>query len=153
LYRIEQTGLTLNDPEALLTVGDSVSQIEDDIDDIEGDIAQINSDLTELKNDNFGTMVDLLQYSSASNTYTFPSDGYVDIHAGNTSGVSLAAIIYGKTSGTSNYIAISSYSVPTQQAGVGAATHSTVPVKKGMRVYVSASGSSSSLYAKFVPLV
>lgn len=48
LYRIEQTGLTLNDPEALLTVGDSVSQIEDDIDDIEGDIAQINSDLTEL---------------------------------------------------------------------------------------------------------
>lgn len=47
LYRIEQTGLTLNDPEALLTVGDSVSQIEDDIDDIEGDIAQINSDLTE----------------------------------------------------------------------------------------------------------
>lgn len=51
LYRIEQTGLTLNDPEALLTVGDSVSQIEDDIDDIEGDIAQINSDLTELKED------------------------------------------------------------------------------------------------------
>lgn len=50
LYRIEQTGLTLNDPEALLTVGDSVSQIEDDIDDIEGDIAQINSDLTELGN-------------------------------------------------------------------------------------------------------
>lgn len=48
LYRIEQTGLTLNDPEALLTVGDSVSQIEDDIDDIEGDITQINSDLTEL---------------------------------------------------------------------------------------------------------
>lgn len=48
LYRIEQTGLTLNDPEALLAVGDSVSQIEDDIDDIEGDIAQINSDLTEL---------------------------------------------------------------------------------------------------------
>lgn len=48
LYRIEQTGLTLNDPEALLTVGDSVSQIEDDIDDIEGDISQINSDLTEL---------------------------------------------------------------------------------------------------------
>lgn len=47
LYRIEQTGLTLNDPEALLTVGDSVSQIEDDIDDIEGDIAQINSDLTD----------------------------------------------------------------------------------------------------------
>lgn len=51
LYRIEQTGLTLNDPEALLTVGDSVSQIEDDIDDIEGDIAQINSDLTELDGD------------------------------------------------------------------------------------------------------
>lgn len=49
LYRIEQTGLTLNDPEALLTVGDSVSQIEDDIDDIEGDISQINSDLTALQ--------------------------------------------------------------------------------------------------------
>ena len=48
LYRIEQAGLTLNDPEALLTVGDSVSQIEDDIDDIEGDISQINSDLSEL---------------------------------------------------------------------------------------------------------
>lgn len=57
LYRIEQTGLTLNDPEALLTVGDSVSQIEDDIDDIEGDIAQINSDLTELSDTQEVTLV------------------------------------------------------------------------------------------------
>lgn len=61
LYRIEQTGLTLNDPEALLTVGDSVSQIEDDIDDIEGDIAQINSDLTE-----FGSATLLKEFTNTT---------------------------------------------------------------------------------------
>lgn len=73
LYRIEQTGLTLNDPEALLTVGDSVSQIEDDIDDIEGDIAQINSDLTELDE---RTTRDVVYYGSLS-TGQWHDTGYV----------------------------------------------------------------------------
>lgn len=76
LYRIEQTGLTLNDPEALLTVGDSVSQIEDDIDDIEGDIAQINSDLTELIS---GIIVESKTVSLTASGSTTYATGSVDI--------------------------------------------------------------------------
>ena len=81
LYRIEQTGLTLNDPEALLTVGDSVSQIEDDIDDIEGDIAQINSDLTELSNDLTGLRNGIImeQFNVPLTATTYYQAGYVDI--------------------------------------------------------------------------
>ena len=48
VYRVKQEGLTLNDPEALLTVASSMT-------DIEGDIAQLNSDLTALE----GTVPDI----------------------------------------------------------------------------------------------
>lgn len=77
LYRIEQTGLTLNDPEALLTVGDSVSQIEDDIDDIEGDIAQINSDLTDKASMEYvdglvKTDIQTLTFTNGFRIYTTP---------------------------------------------------------------------------------
>ena len=94
-----------------------------------------------------GTSVDISSYNSSSNRYTFPSDGYVALYAStNTSTYAkISVVLYGNQG--SNSIAHDTLSLPR---GSGNCSN-VVFVKKGMKCYVSGSG-TAPYTSYFIPL-
>ena len=89
---------------------------------------------------NHGNKVDLASYTSTSNLYTFPSDGYVTMNSTTTSTGKLSGALY---SADNHYVA----SMSTAINGVYFAN--SWYVRKGMKCYVVVSG---GIVAEFYPL-
>lgn len=62
------------------------------INELAGDISEINTDFTKY---NFGTSVSIKDYTSASNAYTCPSDGYVRLSLANSTDMKGTVIVNG----------------------------------------------------------
>ena len=97
----------------------------------------LNSNMT---SNNFGQKVLLNSYNSASNKYTFPSDGYIHMNSGGS-----YAICYLYGANESDYVYIEAPYVST----VPAVTQLCTFVKKGMKVYFASAPDNQY----FVPLV
>lgn len=89
---------------------------------------------------NYGNKVDLASYNSASNKYTFPSDGYVTMNSTTTSTGKLSGALW---SADDKYVASMSSTIS------GAYHADSWFVRKGMKCYVALSG---SMIAEFYPL-
>ena len=97
-------------------------------------INEINSSLTA---HTFGTVVNITSYNSASNLYTFPSDGYVKMYANTGDNVNVKFYAGG--------------TIMENQVGDSTKINVvSVYVKKGMQCYCTVSTSSSDV--KFYPL-
>lgn len=94
-----------------------------------------------LEANNLGSQVNILSYTSDS-PYEIPSDGYINISTSATNGAYIILNLLSKDN--SNSIAVVAYGTNTT---IGA--YNAVYVKKGMRAYVSKSG---TCYATFRPL-
>lgn len=91
--------------------------------------AMTNNELTErVAANNAGTSVNITTYNSASNKYTFPSDGYMALYSGSTSSGFMSANLYG-----ANDQAISTFYMDI------AHQYQSLPtfVKKGMKAYLN----------------
>ena len=78
-------------------------------------------------NNNIGNPITLNEYTSSSNPYVFPSDGYVRVAMSSSSSASANAYILGRTS--ANNLVIGGY-------GGNSYTNFCTFVRKGMRCYV-----------------
>lgn len=89
---------------------------------------------------NYGNKVDLSSYTSQSNMYTFPSDGYVTMNSTTTStGIMTCALF----SADNRYVA--SFKVNISGTYYADSRY----VRKGMKCYVALSG---TMIAEFYPL-
>lgn len=89
---------------------------------------------------NYGNKVNIASYNSASNKYTFPSDGYVTMNSSSTTTGKLNGALY---SADNKYIASMTATIS------GAYYANSWYVRKGMKCYVELSG---SMVAEFYPL-
>lgn len=104
--------------------------------DLKAWIAKVTSDVKSKRSTEIGAWVNLASYTSASNAYTFPSDGYVfTYNAGSTSSV---LNIIGSPDGGSTI-------------GIGSINNgrNSLYVRKGMKCYVTGSFSA----VRFSPIV
>lgn len=97
----------------------------------------------ENKDWSLSSSVDLESYTSSSNLYSFPNDGYVELTVNKGAGVSRTAYLYGNAS-TTNYARIRASAPNTNLGGM-----TSLFVKKGMKTYYT--GDAGTYY--FYPLV
>lgn len=150
VYRVTQEGLALTTIESLLPEGIAIGNLDGiigdtDISDIgdgtlTGAIDTINSDLTELENNDFGTIVDISSYTSTSNSYICPNDGYVVMSCGSAANSDVTITIL-KQNNTSSGVS---------DCAVGSYTRSSLYVRKGMKVVANNVSSGSTL--SFIPI-
>ena len=95
--------------------------------------------VNELTNHTTGESVDLESYNTASNKYTFPSDGYVKLKTGTTIGQSIA-------------VDISGMDLILRCSIADTASYTLCPVRKGMTVFVNNIQGTGG-YVRFTPLV
>ena len=89
---------------------------------------------------NYGNKVDISSYTSQSNMYTFPSDGYVTMNSTTTSTGIMTCVL---ESADNRYVA-------SLKATISEAYYANSwYVRKGMKCYVALSG---SMIAEFYPL-
>lgn len=100
-----------------------------------GGVQSLTTEVEELQKNDFGSYISILSYTSASNPYVCPSDGYMYvITTSNKIGYA-----YAFNSDSAKSIAIGSPAVEGAWS---------VPVKKGMKLYVY----STPALAVFVPM-
>lgn len=98
---------------------------------------------------NLGTAVNITAYNSATNKYTFPSDGYVRLY-GDTNGSTTYAVVGISLYGANEQV-YTGYNV-TSLARAGGTVSQLVYVKKGMKCYCSLSGTATGSVT-YYPLV
>ena len=103
---------------------------------IDGHSNVLNDIATRINKNSLGNIIDILSYSSSSNRYTCPSDGYVKliVTGGGSGWVFINGQILLSSTGSSS----------------GNAVAMSIYVRKGMTVYITG-GSSVALY--FIPII
>lgn len=90
---------------------------------------------------NLSSAIDITSYNSASNKYTFGSDGYVRLYAdtnGSSTYASIGMVLYGADESVYTTASVLSIARP------GGGQTSLIFVKKGMKAYFSKSGTASA---------
>ena len=100
----------------------------------------VTEQIGEFHNNKIGTTVTLTDYNTASNMYTCPSDGYISTTA-TTSGTAYQVRIYGANDVLAGLI---------EGRYNNGAFRQLVPVRKGMKTYISSSSGTVGYY--FLPL-
>jgi hypothetical protein len=121
-----------------VSIGDAIDNtnsqdttVATELADIEGDIEQINSDLSDMKQHTLGSSISINSYSSASNKFTVPTDGYILAEAGSQQ--AYRTVIWCDT-------------MPL--IAVDTSKNASVFVREGMQVYCETNNSN----AYFIPL-
>ena len=109
------------------------NKVQGAVDELAADVDTINSNLSK---NNIGTAIDISGYDS-NNKYTIPSDGYVYITIHTGTGI-VSAVIEG-SNGLNNTV------ISVQQTYDAKSLY----VRKGMKVYVSGSGTFRSQFKPF----
>ena len=130
-------------------VGSELDALNTRVEQINTRVEQINSNLTELTERiesntcEVSDYVDITQYNSASNLYTFPSDGYATI-SGNNGGFGQIIIL---SPNGSNIVSFSN-------SNTSLTSSNSLFVKKGMKCYTNAiSGTlNTNIWGSFRPL-
>lgn len=113
--------------------------------DVESVLNELKSDLTA---NVFGTTVDITSY--IGNIYTFPSDGYVKLHA-NTDGTNTCLILGNVLGAGSDNTPRATFEAESK-AQSGGDRWASLYVKKGMRFSCSVTGTSAQASTYFVPI-
>ena len=108
------------------TSGMAATDVQDAVDELDAAVDTINSSLVGLIDDDLGADINITSYTTA-NKYTFPSDGYVKVSSGDTSGQTTFAMIYGSTNDSVN-VPLWARSPATNYRG-----YASLYVRKGMR--------------------
>lgn len=120
----------------------SSKKISDEIND---EISQINRDLSKLTKNNLSVEeIDIKAYTSASNFYTFPTDGYIYMQTRTGSGAVISARLLGNTSGELVLVC--------DARGTSGVGFLSLYVRKGMRVYMREDSDPSNTYCFFMGL-
>jgi hypothetical protein len=135
LGRVVQSGINLDSVTSLVQTAQS-------FEDVKNAISQLNSDLDEiddtLNNNNLTREINITSYTS-DNMYLVPSDGYVQINASQSIGDSALVRVRSNDKTITRQLRL--------QATDG---NTSLFVKKGMKVYVSAHNGNAAVY--FYPL-
>ena len=114
-------------------------------DDVQEGIEELKSGLDELHDNAFGTAVNITSYSATA--YTAPSDGYVNISADTdgTNRCTVEVIVAGSSGSAIHGVKIAS------EATAGGERYASLFVRKGFKVNVGVSGSTTLGRVTFIP--